>query len=341
MNEIVGGLFVFLICPALGAIPFQRFRLRSLKLTRQQWLFLTEILQGLIAVGVTKLLFPQNPEWEIIALMGLAAGRFWMRQPGGIWSTIAGYILHDPISGFLVALFGVIGTTMFRQNQQITFALLILMPLMTALRHSRSTILILLTAGLSGVLFGMEQKRPPAQAQTKLKLFRADSLDDALNPDKVGQTAYQLAQLKQQGFPVPIGWLLYPGDDPESLPTEIKPTLNDRWLVRTSFVNPAQPSEVIGDLMSVREIWAVIVQQFELHARSTDQRPMAVIIQPQGAIVYTGVTNCVAPTLKVDIPTEVAEQVLDLIQRLNQVFPEIHSMEWGYDGQQVRVWQVS
>jgi hypothetical protein len=330
MPHLLGGLFVLIVCPLLGALPLQR-----LPQSLQRWQLWVEAMQGLIAVGVTKLLFPVNPEWEIMALMGLAAGRFWMRQTGGIWSTIAGYMLHDPLSGFLVALFGLIGTTVFRQNQQITLALLALMPLMTALRHSRSAILILLTAGLAGILFGMEQKRPIAQAKAQLKLFRADSLDDPLMREKVGQPAFRLSQLYQSGLPIPPGWILYPGDDPNSLPQAVQPSLRSRWLVRSSFVSTNQTSQVLADLMSVREVWGAIVQHFEAYARSSDQANMAVLIQPQMPIAFAGRTDCQTPTLKADVPSVVAQAVLSAIDKINDQHLDIQTIEWIYDGEKV------
>jgi hypothetical protein len=348
MLQLLGGIFVFIVCPLLGGFPFQRL-LRQHKLSQRyklfqhdkQWQVAIVVLQGLMAVGVTKLLFPFNPEWEIMALMGLAAGRFWMAQSGGVWSTIAGYGLHDPLAGLLVALFGLIGTTVFRQNRQITSVLLILMPLMTALLHSRSTILILLTAGLSGILFGMEQKQPVKPAHTQFKLFRADSLDDDLSRDKVGQLAFVLSQLKQADFPVPIGWIFYPGDDPQSLPAEVQPSLRRRWLVRSSFVTATASSQVIDDLMSVREIWGAIVKHFEAHARSADSSAnMAVIIQPQIASVFSGTTNCEVPMLKADVPSEAAQAVLGFVDRLKIEFPDIQMVEWIFDGEQVWIVNV-
>jgi hypothetical protein len=327
MNPLFGALFVLVACPLLGAISFQHWR-------REWWL--VEIAQGFIAVGITRLLFPANPEWELIALMGLAAGRFWVRQPGGMNSTIAGYVLHDPMSGLILGLFGLIGTTMFRQTQQITWVMLGLMPLITALRHPESGILILLTAGLSGVLVGMDQKRPTRS--TALKVFRADSLDDRLNPKTAGQTASRLARLKQQGFPVPPGWILYPGDDPASLPTTIQPSPESPWLVRSSLSTVTAPTDpVITDLTSIQAIWPAVVRQFEFPAR------LAVIVQPQIRAAYQGIANCQTPTLKADLPNEVIAAVLDLVARLNAINGidgGIPWVAWAYDDQAVWILQV-
>ncbi len=342
MLQLLGGIFVFIVCPLLGAFPFQRL-LRHHKWFQRykQRNVAIAVLQGLIAVGVTKLLFPFNPEWEIMALMGLATGQFWTAQSGGVWSMIAGYMLHDPLAGLLVGLFGLIGTTVFRQNRQITAVLLILMPLMTALLHSQSMILILLTAGLSGILFGIEQKQPVKPAHTQLKLFRADSLDDDLSRERVGHVAFALSQLKQADFPVPNGWIFYPGDDPQSLPAEVQPSLRRRWLVRSSFVSPDQASQVLTDLMSVREVWGAIVKHFEDHARSVDSSAnMAVIIQPQIATVFSGTTNCDVPMLKADVTSDVAKGVLGLVDRLKIEFPDIQMMEWMFDGEQVWIASV-
>jgi hypothetical protein len=319
MNPLFGALFILIACPLLGAISSQHWR-------RGWWL--VEVAQGFIAVGITRLLFPANPEWELIALMGLAAGRFWVRQPGGMNSTIAGYVLHDPMSGLMLGLFGLIGTSLFRQTQQITWVMLGLMPLITALRHPESSILILLTAGLSGVLVGMDQKRPTRS--TALKVFRADSLDDRLNPKTAGQTASRLARLKQQGLPVPPGWILYPGDDPASLPTSIQPSPESPWLVRSSFSSAQSPATL--NLIALRQIWPTVVQQFEAGA-------MAVIVQPQMSATHHGITDCQTPTLKADMPNDVVAAVLDLVTQLKAI-GGIPWVAWAYDGQSVWILQV-
>jgi hypothetical protein len=325
MNPILGAILIFLVCPILGSFSLRRWR---------RWSWLLECGQGLFAVAIAKVFFGGHPEWEIIALMALAAGRFWVRQPGGFWSTIAGYAWHNPFAGLLLGLFSLIGVTIFRQGQQIRLVLLLMMPVLLALLSPRSMLVVLLAAGLSGILFGMEQQRPATTNAKPLKVFRADSLDDELHPETAGQAAVLFSQLKQQGLPIPPGWIIYPGDDPASLTAGLQPSMKQRYTVRTSVAN-SPTSHEISDLMTHREIWGAIVQCFELYVRSGEQSSIAAIVQPQINAPYKGVINCDAPTLKVEVPSEVAQSVLALVDQVKQAVPTASELEWCHDGQQV------
>jgi pyruvate,water dikinase len=348
MNQLLGVGLIFILCPLMGAFlgPSERSMQRQstgrsrqartwakVNWSQRRWEW--EMIQGVLAVGIAKLLFPHNPEWDMIALMGVATGRFWQHRPGGILMMLAGYILHNPLSGVVVLILGAIGSIIFRENRQIALVWLMLMPLITAVRDAQSGILVLLTAGLAGILYGLDQRRSPAQAQTTAQLFRADSLTDVLDPRSAGQLATNLACLKQQGLPVPMGWVIYPGDDPESLAQMLRPLGPQTWVVRSSFARD-QASEAIRELPSLRAIWLAIVQLFESHAGEG----IAAIVQPQVDCLYTGTVYCQAPTLKADVPTPVAEQVLAVVDRLNQQLNTLETLEWAYDGQQVWILQV-
>lgn len=349
MNQLLGAGLILGLCPLMGAFgtppaPSSRFarrpwrnrsRSRSHQFNWSQWRWSLEILQGLLAVSIAKLCFPDHPEWDIIALMGVAIGRFWRHRTGGILMMLAGYMLHNPFSGIVVLLFGMIGSMIFRENRQIAFVWLMLMPLITVLRSAGSGILIFLTAGLAGILYGMEQSRSSTPADATASLFRADSLDDVLDPNVAGELATGLAQLKQKGLPVPPGWLIYPGDDPDSLAPLLQPSVSSIWVVRGSFVDDRE-SQVYCELSGLSSIWRAIVQLFEAHVDES----VAAIVQPQIECCYSGKVYCQAPTLKADIPSPIAEKVLALVDRLNQELNTFETLEWGYDGQQVWILQV-
>jgi hypothetical protein len=346
MNQWLGAGLILILSPTIGAllVPPRSRQARSPQpgstIDWTQWAWGLEILQGLLVVGLAKLIFADYSEWDMIALMGGAAGRFWRERgakptSSGILMMFAGYLLHNPISGLLVLVFGGIGSMLFRENRQVTFVWLMLMPLITVLREPRSGILILLTAGLAGVLYGMEQRRSPTQGKATAQMFRADSLGDALNPAIAGELATTLAQLQQQGFPVPIGWVIYPGDDPESLAPMIPSLDRQLWTVRLSFAGRAG-EEVMADLVGLRSIWAAIVQGFESHS---GQR-VAAIVQPQIKSLYSGHVYCQAPTLKADVPSSVSQQVLALVDRLNSELNTLETLEWRYDGQQIWILSV-
>ncbi|MFM2432285.1 MAG: hypothetical protein RLZZ511_3499 [Cyanobacteriota bacterium] len=307
-----------------------------------QWVWAVDAIQGLIAVGAAKMLFPNHAVWEIVALMAVTAGRWWRQLPGGVVMMLAGYTLHNPISGLLVLVFGMIGTTLIRDEQTGKLLWLMLMPLVTAIRDPRSGIVVLLTAGLAGMIYGLTQVRSGNRAKTVSKLFRPDSLDDDLYPDRVGEVVATLAQLHQQGLPVPMGWVIYPGDDPQNLGELIQGASTQRlekqrWRVRLCWVNSSRVETIAEDCVGMAGVWAAIATGFETYSGEAIVALVQVPIQPRGAeLLNSGQVYCQAPTLKADVPSAVAQRVVALVERLNAQLNTLERLAWVDDG--VQVW---
>jgi len=211
---------------------------------------LSEALKGIAAVLLARAFFPDNAEWEIIALIALVFGRYWISKGAGTTNVVWGYAVHDPLSALLVFLIGGIGFTILRERTQGRVGILILFPLVTALRHSQDSALIVMTIAL-GCLLGWVYKKLPddlemraetaqKNSQSMFRFFRGDraliSLDQPLSPQKAGEKAATLSDLKRLGYPVPEGWVLFPGDDPAPLIEFLQPSEAEPLAVRSSAI---------------------------------------------------------------------------------------------------------
>ncbi len=272
LTQVWGSLIIFIVCPIVGGLPLidwmtygmTRKRLKNLgtgnvsvsaafyhggRLVGILAVF-SEALKGIAAVLLARVFFPDNAEWEIIALIALVLGRYWISKGAGTTNVVWGYAVHDPISALLVFLIGGIGFTILRERTQGRVGILILFPLVTALRHSQDSALIIMTIAL-GCLLGwvykklpddLEMKAETAQknSQSMFRFFRGDraliSLDQPLLTYKAGEKAATLSDLKQLGYPVPEGWVLFPGDDPAPLIEFLQPSEAEPLVVRSSAI---------------------------------------------------------------------------------------------------------
>ena len=277
LTQVWGALLLFIVCPLLGGLPLIAWT--TYAFTRQQLTalgtgnisvsaafyhggrvagiaaVLSEALKGVAAVLLARSFFPADPAWELVALMALVVGRYWFGKGAGTTNVVWGYLVHDPIAAGFVFLISGISFTILRERQQGRISVLVVFPLMTALRHPSNHELIGASIVLAVLLGWIYAKLPddldlaPTSAQSgskaMFKFFRSDrairSLNDPLEARKVGQKAATLAQLKRSGYPVPMGWVLSPGDDPEPLVELLnlqKPAALRRiYLILITFIN--------------------------------------------------------------------------------------------------------
>ncbi|MDJ0520015.1 MAG: glycerol-3-phosphate acyltransferase [Trichodesmium sp. MO_231.B1] len=86
---------------------------------------LAEISRGITPVLTAKLLFPEIPTWQLVGLIFLVVGRYFIAQGGGVTNASWGVLVYSPvvalasgITGFLILL--VISKQLFpRKNQNI------------------------------------------------------------------------------------------------------------------------------------------------------------------------------------------------------------------------------
>jgi phosphoenolpyruvate synthase/pyruvate phosphate dikinase/glycerol-3-phosphate acyltransferase PlsY len=342
LTQVWGALLIFILCPLLGGLPLIAWI--TYALTKRQLkqigtgnvsvsaafyhggrfvgilAVLSEALKGVAAVLLARAFFPLDPTWEIVALIALVMGRYWFGKGAGTTNVVWGYVAHDPVSAALVFVIGGIGFTILRERKQGRFGILVLFPIITALRHAQNQGLIVVTIALAVLLGWIYQKIPDdldltpeagqAGSQSVFRFFRGDravqSLDQPLDFRKVGQKAATLAQLKRLGYPVPIGWILLPGDDPEPLFELLKPSPKSPLVIRSSAVgedsetaSAAGQYETILSITSREQLMPAISRCFASYDapaavqyrrdRQLPTAPMAVLIQKQIRGAFSGV----------------------------------------------------
>jgi pyruvate,water dikinase len=342
LTQVWGALLIFILCPLLGGLPLIAWITYALTKRQLKQLgtgnvsvsaafyhggrfagilaVLSEALKGVAAVLLARAFFPLDPTWEIVALIALVMGRYWFAKGAGTTNVVWGYVAHDPISAALVFVIGGIGFTILRERKQGRFGILVLFPIITALRHAQNQGLIVAAIALAVLLGWIYQKIPDdldltpeagqAGSQSVFRFFRGDravqSLDQPLDFRKVGHKAATLSQLKRLGYPVPLGWILLPGDDPEPLFELLKPSPKSPLVVRSSAVgedsetaSAAGQYETVLSITSREQLMPAISRCFASYDasaavqyrrdRNLPEAPMAVLIQKQVRGAFSGV----------------------------------------------------
>lgn len=341
MQQVWGAIAIFLICPLIGGLPLIAWIVSALTKRNLATLgtgnisvsaafyhggklagilaVLSEALKGIAAVLLARAFFPQAPVWELIALIALVMGRYWIGGGAGTTNVVWGFVVHDPVVAGLVFLIGGISFTILRERQLGKFGILILFPLLTALLRPHDSARIVAAIALAVLLGWIYQKMPDdldltpntghTESQKVFRFFRGDkaivSLSDELTATQVGQKAATLSQLIRWGYPVPTGWVLPPGDDSETLVNYL-PLADSPLVVRSSAVGEdSQQASAAGQYQTVlgviskeqlRQAIATVLASYDNPAaieyrkeRGLPESAMAVLIQRQVQGVFSGV----------------------------------------------------
>ena len=384
IEQIFGGLLILMIGPIVGTI-------KPLWRDKTSW----AIAQGILCVGVSKFLFSHlfhaqflatgssewTIAWDMISLMGLVLTRSFWGDRVDLWSIGAGYGLHDPISAGLAALLSGAGVICFRTNKQGLKVLLCAMMLVTALRYSANQPLLVMTGLLCTLIYwnyekadrsnSSEKANPP---ETELKFFRADAavvtLDDRVLPLQVGQPAAYLSQLRRSGYSVPQGWMVYPGDDLETVIALATPTAKFPTIVRYShlLVNPLddRTKQVGWESKSDQELRTALLQAFDGAKAS-----MVLMVMPKVWAGFSGVVREVMPGYVLvtcgqerfevrskgqisanvktyETPDRLIREVADLLAKLQKEYGEDYkkqlgggfAIHWTHDGETLWIWDI-
>ncbi|MFB2978368.1 glycerol-3-phosphate acyltransferase [Microseira sp. BLCC-F43] len=342
MMQVWGTLIIFIVCPLLGGLPliaWITFALTRRNLARigtgnigVQAAFyhggtlagilavLSEAFKGIAAVLLARFFFPNNPTWELIALIALVMGRYWMGKGAGTTNVVWGYIVHDWKVALLVFLIGGIGFTIVRDRQSGRLWILILCPLILAMLYPREVERIVVALALSILLGWIYQKIPDdldlptaesqPNSQAVFRFFRGDkamiSLQQPLDAVKVGQKAATLSQLKRWGYPVPPGWVLPPGDDPQPLIESLQLSPQAPLVVRSSAIGEdSQQASAAGQYQTILNVTSKAALQQAINQCQTSynapaaveyrqqlnvpEAAMAVLIQAQVQGAFSGV----------------------------------------------------
>jgi pyruvate,water dikinase len=342
LTQVWGVLVIFVVCPILGGLPLIQWITQVLtgrSLTQQGTgnvsvsaafyhggrgvgvlAVLSEAFKGIAAVLLARLFFPVGSAWEVGALIALVMGRYWFAKGAGTTNVTWGFVVHDPIVSGLVFLVSGISFTILRDRKSGKYGVLVWLTLFTALLHPDNGALILMTAALSFLMGWIYTKVPddltlnPHSAsggsRAMFQFFRGDralrSLNDVLAAAKYGQKAATLATLKRLGYPVPMGWVILPGDDLAPLGQNVDPSPHAPVVVRSSAVGEdSETASAAGQYTSVVNVSSreallpAITRCFQSYDRPSavqyrrdrhlPDAAMAVIVQEQVRGVFSGV----------------------------------------------------
>ena len=271
LTQVWGALLIFILCPLIGALPLTGWITRVVSGKDLRALgtgnvgvsaafyhggaiagvpaVLSEAAKGIGAVLLARHYFPTDPVWEIVALIALVMGRYWGSQGAGTTNVMWGFLVHDWVTAGLGWLLSLIGFTVVRQRRQGRLLALVLLPVLTALRHGDGIRVLAVTClmGLLGWIFtqlpddlDLSPTEARVESQSMFQFFRGDrallSLDAPLATEQAGGKGAALSQLKAWGYPVPRGYVLPAGDDPTALLAISEPSPQRPLVVRSSAI---------------------------------------------------------------------------------------------------------
>ncbi len=211
----------------------------------------SEAAKGIGAVLWARFLLPEIIPGEIMALIALVMGRYWLGRGAGTTNVTWGVLAHNGVVAGLVGLISLVSFTIIRERKWGQYGVLVLFPVMQILLYPERKGLAIASITLSLTLAWIYQHLPDdldlsgdnaqPSTQTMFQFFQGDksalSLNQPLNPREVGEKAANLAYLKKLGYPVPPGWVLLPGDDPQPLVTSLNPSPEHPFVVRSSAIS--------------------------------------------------------------------------------------------------------
>jgi phosphohistidine swiveling domain-containing protein/glycerol-3-phosphate acyltransferase PlsY len=342
MLELWGFLVIVVICPLLGGLPLIAWMTVALSKKQLAHLgtgnigvsaafyhggtlvgmlaVLSEAFKGIAAVLLARAVFNDGSAWELLALLTLVVGRYWIAKGAGTTNVAWGFAVHDPLAAGYVLLLAGISFSIIRSKQAAKFGVLILFPLIVAILHPEDGFRIIVAIALSTLLgwiykqipddldLSVNQAHPESQAA--MNFFRGDdqilTLDDELDAAMVGSKAANLAEIKRWGYQVPKGWVLLPYEDPQSLIDMLQPSELSPLVVRSSAIgedtdtaSAAGQYESILNVTTKQSLQNAITrtvasydssgaQQYR-RDRNVKEAAMAVLVQQQVSSVYSGV----------------------------------------------------
>jgi phosphohistidine swiveling domain-containing protein/glycerol-3-phosphate acyltransferase PlsY len=348
-NNALGIIFVVAGCPLIGGIPltvwitrcFAHKNLAELG-TRNMGVsaafyhggtgvgllaVLAEAAKGVGAVWGARQWLPPDPTWELVALVALVVGRFWIGKGAGTTNVVWGIVTyHWQIAALLFAVSGV-STSFVRDRKMRRWTVLMLLPMLIALQRqdlSETGVAIILSSLMAWIYtqlpddLDLSADRANADTQGVFQVLQGQkntmlSLAQPLLAEKVGQKAANLSQLKRWGYAVPIGWVLEPGEDAEPLIQSLKPTSEKPLVVRSSAIGEdSEQASAAGQYQTFLQITSQIglrqaiaqcqdcydnssAAQYR-RDRGVPQGGMAVIVQVQIQGQFSGVAFSRDPT---------------------------------------------
>jgi pyruvate,water dikinase len=281
---------------------------------------LSEAAKGIAAVLIARVFFPDNATWELVALIALVIGRYWVGRGAGTTNVVWGFAVHDPLTTGFVSLLALITFTIVRDRQLAKYGILVVFPVIVGLLHVGHIDRVVAATVLAALLGRIYQQMPddldlPVQqaqpdSQASFLFLRNEqtilTLNDDLDPQIAGNKAAKLAQIKRWGYPVPKGWVLPPLEDPELLLEVLQPSELSPLIVRSSAIGEdseqascAGQYETVVSVTTKQQLQTAIARVQSSYdsptaaqyrrERGLKESAMAVLVQQQVQSVYSGV----------------------------------------------------
>jgi len=174
MSELWGILVILIVCPLLGALPLIAWMTEALSEQKLAHIctgnisvssafyhggtlvgviaVFSEAFKGIAAVLLTRAFFGNGSAWELIALIALVLGRYWVGKGAGTTNVVWGFTVHDPLAAAFVFLLASTSFTILRSRQLAKFGVLVLFPLIVAILHPEDSPKIFAAIALAGFL---------------------------------------------------------------------------------------------------------------------------------------------------------------------------------------------
>jgi pyruvate,water dikinase len=342
MRELWGALVILIVCPLLGALPLISWITYALKKRRLAQIgtrnvsvsaafyhggklvgilaVISEALKGIAAVYIARAFFPEGSFWELLSLIALVLGRYFMGRGAGTTNVVWGILVHDPLAAIFVTLVAIISFTLLQSKNLVKYGVLFVFPIFIVLLHAEDFPKIITAVALAGLLWWIYKRIPDdldlssqevdSESQPIFEYLRGSTtiltLDDELDQALVGQKAATLSQIKRWGYQVPKGWVLVPGNDPEKLLQFLQPSELSPLVVRSSAIGEdSEQASAAGQYLTVlqvtneQQLQQAITEVRESYNnpsavqyrrdRSLPDTAMSVLIQQQIQSAYSGV----------------------------------------------------
>jgi phosphohistidine swiveling domain-containing protein/glycerol-3-phosphate acyltransferase PlsY len=294
LAPIWGSLVISIACPLLGGLPlidWIAYAVTGRQLTKLGTgnvsvsaafyhggklagilAILSEAGKGIVAVLLARAFFPPGSAWEIIAIIALVFGRYWLGKGAGTTNAVWGIVTHDAIAAGLVLLISGVGFTIIRNRQLGKLGALVLLAIIIGLRHPSQPEYALAAIALSSLLAWIYRQIPDdlelsastssPETQEMFRFFQGDrtiiSLDNKLDARQVGRKAATLSLLKRMGYSVPDGWVLKAGEEHKSLLATLQPSTDNPLVVRSSAIGEDESAaSAAGQYLSVLNVTSI------------------------------------------------------------------------------------